>query len=677
MPLFSISPNIQETEAASTKRIQNEYSEDIPFSVAARETPQCENLARNKALDMSTSAIDCSPQLPSIRPVPSITMDSPPGSSPAALTEAGSSTPSRNSPSPNITPSKAPLPQTSLSTQPDQPASAPMPSTAASKTATTNKGKRKTAEELEQERVEKKQKQDEKDALRAAKAAEKARIDAEKEALRKAKEAEKEAKAAEKAKIEAEREAVKKAKEAERQAKAAEKAKIDAEKEAKRRKKEEEELAMRRKTEKQQSMLASFVKRGPATPVKKKADTQSTENPSVDSGSPLVQKEAELEVSAYDRQFKPFFVKPGVKLAPPPFEMDEETKELKSRVLDEFIQHKRGNFDPIPFNPVETFRLNGLPLQRGIMPPSVKEIMEQAYGDPVTNAFGGVSIKTESQAERLSNVQEKLNVIPMKYLFFSRDVRPPYFGTVTTRMWAKTLRKLCRNPTERTLNHLNYDYDSEAEWVEEEGEDLDDCEDDEEDHDGDEEMEDFLDDSEDAVAANRQAFLGEMPPSSTGICFENRKRLGPCAALYKYKLEFLLDALEHHNSIDPFSSAYWEPKTVISTENGATPASTTATGAMAPPAPKGAFSRLTSSSSASAAAVDVKDLVPKEVLEDFKQTIISEPFREHTKSTVIDLLSKKFTNCTKAQIKTTLDKVAQRVSVPGEKKTVKHWSLLA
>ncbi|RYP52497.1 hypothetical protein DL768_002324 [Monosporascus sp. mg162] len=672
MPLFSISPNIQETEAASTKRLQNEYSEDSPFSVAAGEAPQCENLARNKALDMSTSAIDCSPQLPSIRPVPSITMDSPPGSSPVALTEAGSSTPSRNSPSPDITPSKAPLPQ--ASTQPDQPASVPMPSTAASKTATTNKGKRKTAEELERERVEKKQRQDEKDALRAAKAAEKARIDAEKEALRKAKEAEKEAKAAEKAKIEAEKEAVKKAKEAERQAKAAEKAKIDAEKEAKRRKKEEEELAMRRKTEKQQNMLASFVKRGPATPVKKKVDGQPTENSSVDNGSPLVQKEAEPEISAYDRQFKPFFVKPGVKLAPPPFEMDEEAKELKSRILDEFIQHKRGDFEPTPFNPVETFRLNGLQLQRGIIFPSVKEIMEQAYGDPVTNAFGGVTIKTESQAERLSNVQEKLNAIPMKYLFFSRDVRPPYFGTVTTKMPAKTLRKLCRNPTERTLNHLNYDYDSEAEWVEEEGEDLDDCEDDEEDHDGDEEMEDFLDDSEDAVAANRQAFLGEMPPSSTGICFENRKRLGPCATLYKYKLEFLL---EHHNGIDPFSSAYWEPKAVVSAEHSATLASTTAAGVMAPPAPKSAFSKLTPSSSASAAAVDAKDLVPKEVLEDFKRTIISEPFREHTKSTVIDLLSKKFTSCTKAQIKTTLDKVAQRVSVPGEKKTVKHWSLLA
>ena len=100
---------------------------------------------------------------------------------------------------------------------------------------------------------------------------------------------------------------------------------------------------------------------------------------------------------------------------------------------------------------------------------------------------------------------------------------------------------------------------------------------------------------------------------------------------------------------------------------------------MAPPPTKDAFSRLTAGSGAGhapAAAADGKDLVPAEVLEEFKQAVVSEQICEHTKSTVIDLLAKQFASCTKAQIKTTLDKVAQRASVPGEKKSVKRWQLL-
>lgn len=394
------------------------------------------------------------------------------------------------------------LTQTSPSAQPTPPAPSAMPPTTNSKTTAATKAKRKTAEELEKERAEKKQKKDEREAEKA----ERARINAEKEAVKKAK--------------------------------AAEKAKLEAEKEALRRKKDEEEQAVLKKKEKQQNLMASFLKRAPATPVKKSVNPESFEI-SAESVNPTTHKETESEVCAYDRQFKPFFVKPGVKLAPTAFEMDEEAKETKSRILDEFVQKKRDEFNPRPFNPMETFQLNGLPHPRGIMPRCVKEAVEQVYGDSLTNTFGMAPVKTESQEEKLSTVQDKLNAVPMKYLSFFEDVRPPYFGTMTTRMICKTLRKLCVNPTRRTLNTVNYDYDSEAEWVEEEGEDLDDCEDDEED-DVDEELEDFLDDSEDALAANRPAFIGELQPASTGLCFENRKRLGPCTTLYKYKLEVLL-----------------------------------------------------------------------------------------------------------------------------------------
>lgn len=520
-----------------------------------------------------------------------------------------------------------------------------MPPTTTPKTSATTKAKRKTAEELERERAEKKLKKDEKEA-------EKARINEER------------------ARLNAEREAVKKAK-------AAEKAKLDAEREELRRKKDEEEQAILRKKEKQQNLMASFFKRGPATPVKKKVGPESIEKPA-EIASPATRKDAEPEVCAYDRQFKPFFIKPGVSLALSPFEMDQETKDTKSRILDEHIQNKRGEYNPHPFNPIETFQLSGLPRPRGIMPQCVKEIMEQVYGSPLTNTFDMAPVKTESQDERLATVQDKLDPILMKYLSFYEDVRPPYFGTITTRMHCSTLRKICVNPTRRTLNSVNYNYDSEAEWVEDEGEDLDDCEDDEED-DIDEELEDFLDDSEDALAANRPAFIGELQPTSTGLCFENRKRLGPCATLYKYKLEVMLgmsyksalrylsflteiiDTLEHHSGIDPFSSTYWEP--MSTTGEGA---ATATTGTMPPPtAPATTTSKPTLNN----------DHIPKELLEEFKQAVVSQELREHTKSTMIDLLAKRFTACTKGQLRATLDSVAERTPVPGGKKSVKHWSL--
>ena len=547
-------------------------------------------------------------------------------------------------------------------------------------TATTKPAKRRTAEELEKERAEKKQKKDERDAQLAAKAAERAAEKAEKEKAKAERERIRQEKAAQKAAADAE--------------KAALKAKADAEKEAIRRKKEEEELAENRKKEKQRSMLASFIKGtpAPAAPNKSKVEAQASTTQSTEGENPAVQKQTEQE-SEYGRRFRPFFIKSGVKLAPTPFKMDEPAKEAKSRKLDDFIQHKPGEFDPHPFNPVETFQFKGLSTRRGVVPTPVKEIMEQLNDDP-SSIVGTTPIKTESQTERLSTVQDKLNNVAMKYLCFYEDVRPPYIGTMTTKMAPKSLRQLCLKPTRRTLQLVNYDYDSEAEWVEDEGEDLEDLDDDDEDQEGEEEMDDFLDDSEDPLAANRPAFLGELQPTSSGICFEDRKRLGPSPTMYQYKLEFLLgmspyelalhrlgpnqfaDTLEHHSGIDPFSSSYWEPKTTAPPDNKATTNATAAAGTMAPPAPKDAFSRLAAGGAAHAPAADGKDLVPPEALDEFKQAVISEQICEHTKSTVIDLLAKQFASCTKAQIKTTLDKVAHRAPVPGGKKSVKRWQLL-
>ncbi|KXJ93285.1 chromatin assembly factor 1 subunit A-domain-containing protein [Microdochium bolleyi] len=487
-----------------------------------------------------------------------------------------------------------------------------------------------------------------------------------------AKEAAKAAKAAEKAKADAE-------KEAKRAAKAAEKAEVDAKKEAARKQKEEQEQALLRKKAKQQNMLAAFVKRAPTTP-SKPASTPDTPVPvSEVSASPSAAKTepAIPQLSTYNRTFQPFFIKHDVTLAPPPFHMDNDTKDAKSVILDDFIYNKRGPPAVLPFNPSETFQVHDLLVPRGAVPQSVKEIMEAA---------NNVQIKSESQtANELQNAQQQLNRITMKALKFYEDVRPPYIGTITTPLLTSALRRLSRRPTGRSLNMLNYDYDSEAEWQDDDGEDLM-SEDEEEELDGEDELDDFLDDSDDVMPLARPAFRGELEPTIVGICFEEKKGVAASPALENFKVDFLLDTLPDQ-SIDPFSTAYWEkPKKkakepATSMLAAATANSTAAS--MNPPA-KHAFAVLIrsngsgsgASAGASPAVIDQKDMVSPEILDDFKRAVVSEGFREHTKLTIVDLLSKKFTSCTKPQVKKTLEHIAVRETVPGAAKSCKHWQLL-
>ncbi|KAI1661218.1 chromatin assembly factor 1 subunit A-domain-containing protein [Daldinia decipiens] len=666
MPLFSISPNIQESPTTPRKRTHEDFV-GTPSQLAIGEPSLTENLGKLKSAEMSVPAIN-PPQLPTSM----ATMDATPGSSPAALTEAGSSPAMRKSLSPNKTPLSSPSASGSTASQPTQTAflSAPTtqkaqgakrkPSTIEEKLNATKRQKlgAKASEKLEKEeakdaeKAKKEKEAEEKRQAKEAKAAEKAKKEAEAAEKRQKKEAE----AAERAKKKA-------ADEAAKAAKLAEKEKRDAAKEAAKRKKEEAKG-------RQQSMLAVFIQRALNAPQKKA--TEQTTKPSAESdaaaGSPKAKSKSEK--SAYDRVFQPFFVKPDVMLAPQPFELDDETKDAKSRILDQYIRGERGEFNPKPFNPAETFNL-AFTRKRGIIPPSVKSIMESVHSE--TEQAGTT---TESQTKKLAeNAQEQLNAIKTKYLSFYEDVRPPYFGTVTTPIEATKLRFISRRPVGKVLP-LNYDYDSEAEWVEDDGEDLDDEDDDDDSHDGDGEMEDFLDDSEDQPTTTRPTFLGEKEPVSTGICFEDQTRSGPCPTTYKYQLEFLLDTLDYHSGIDPFSTSYWPAPAKKVTAKSTVTSTTAASTSMPPPDVPTSASALTSGTSNSLPASENQNAVPKDVFDEFRQAIISDELKEFTKGTIIEMLAKKFPSCTKAQVKVTLDKVAHRVSVPGAKKNVKQWALL-
>ncbi|KAL3292757.1 chromatin assembly factor 1 subunit a [Colletotrichum asianum] len=526
MPLFDMSPNLQRKNEMENglKRSHDEYSgdevaiDDRGLDAGVKQQATEGVVQPNKAM---------SPSIEITRDTP------PPQSSPDSLTTAGTTTPARDSPSPNPTPTKAsPLKQTQTAGAASS--SQPPASTAASSTAQPPaKRKRRTAAELEAEAKEKAQKKKEREEEKEAKQVEKAKLDAEKQVKR-----------AEKAKEEAEKQA---------------------KRDEKRRKKEEEERKIKEEKEKKeraQPKLMSFFtpKKAPVTPKKESpAAAVKTESPakaSAAESTPVpVKKE---EKSEYEKRFKPFFVHETVRMAKNPFEMDEEAHAAKSQILDEYIDGKRTMAESSKFNPVEIFQLPCRPAPRGRIYPPVRYTMEKMQ--KLTQTAEGAS--EEDRKAITKETADALRKIPVKTLRFWQDVRPPYKGTVTLRPYQAGkdgMRRLARNPTLRGLVPVNYDHDSEAEW-ESEGEDVDIDDDDEEDLDGDgEDMDEFLDDSEDNGPARFVSANG-LEPVSTGVCWEDRKRMGPNRTMYEHRMEFILESLDSHHSVDPFSTKYWEPE---------------------------------------------------------------------------------------------------------------------
>ena len=155
---------------------------------------------------------------------------------------------------------------------------------------------------------------------------------------------------------------------------------------------------------------------------------------------------------------------------------------------------------------------------------------------------------TETQFSRATGKpKDILKSIPMKFLKFYQDVRPPYIGTYTRLQNRSSIARLAKNPFSRVLPQTDYDYDSEGEWEEPgEGEDLD-SEGEEElgDEEDEAEMEGFLDDAEagDARAIKRRPIIGDMEPICTGICWEGPKPTSDrdtTSDLLTFKLDILM-----------------------------------------------------------------------------------------------------------------------------------------
>lgn len=403
-------------------------------------------------------------------------------SSPPSLIEAGSSNPVRESASPD-TPTRKPT------TMP--PAKAAQP---AGQAPPAKKRKKLTDED------------------KKAQADEKAAKEAQKEKKRKEKEAEAEKKKAEADKRKAETER--------------KKAEIE------RKKREKEEEAERK--QRAQPKIGSFFTKQPLTSNPKEPRGRLDLPVGARSPSPAAQERNE-----YQRIAQEFFVKENVTLASNKFTLSPVSQAAKTEVLDDFVAGRRAPVEVKPFDQFQALCLpSGVAQPRGKMYASVRGLLSSPGGLQTSP----IDLTTESQNVRIQRTQQALKRIPLKHLKFHEDVRPPYYGTVTSVESLASLRKLAKNPIAKDLP-LNYDYDSEAEWVDDgddgEGDDvslLDEEDVDEEDGEG---MDDFLDDSED-VGRGPRMIAGTMEPESSGVCFEDRTRKNPNPQMYKFRMEFMI-----------------------------------------------------------------------------------------------------------------------------------------
>jgi len=386
--------------------------------------------------------------------------------------------------------------------------------------------------------------------------------------------------------------------------------------------------------------------------------------------------------SDYERYFLPFNVAPHTILAPKnTFLEDPERMEAARARLENIIAKQNTQFESAVLeNPALAFPKSSRRGQKTVTIAEIVELVNSSSDDPI-------DLTTEkSKASR--HPLEMLKDIPMKYIHFCTDVRPPFYGTYTKPYPDAEASRLARNPLSQTRPDTDYNYDSEAEWDEpEEGEDLDsDGEDDNED-DAEDDMDGFLDDEEDPQV-KRRLISGDLVPVSTGLCWEDADRVSKlndgsdaiCTDFKDFTMGFLLDP--QMRSIDPFATSYWAPDpATIATVATSTKKDGPASGIMNPPrvpltqrTMNGMLNTLNGPQNPPVTTpgkpAKAKRMVPPEQLPAFKAEVEG---KDLTKIGMIEALKKVFPKLPKDAITNTLSVVAARVG-PTEKE--KRWVII-
>ncbi|KAF3180438.1 chromatin assembly factor-I (CAF-I) p90 subunit [Orbilia oligospora] len=432
------------------------------------------------------------------------------------------------------------------------------------------------------QKVEKEKEKEERKRDKEEKEKEKAKIKAEKDEQKRLKDEEKAKKDLEKAAEKAKRDEEKAKRDEEKAKREVEKAKKDEEKA----KKEEEKL----KKERAQLRMDSFFRRkAPAVPVAASISTatlptaapaKTTDNPTLRliPGNTTVAVDVDMldssvnrdKKSDYTKTFQPFFVRPGVKLAP--LKMDrgvESNYQAMDKVLFKSITASSDEMDiddpsnriivdsTIPEKPTPSefkviFGFQPSKWKKGSIPTfSTKQILAGLNSSPIPDIFS--TRKTDN-----TDYVTELRKLSRKILKYAEDVRPAYRGTYTRVPITSGLRK-GRNPFQKSLPGVEYGYDSEAEWVHEpddDGEDIMSEEDEDPMETGSaDEMEDFLDDEEEIVK-KKTNLAGPLIPAASGLMWEDECPRSD--ELMHYRIGVLIEG--GTTPIDPFSMKYWTPE---------------------------------------------------------------------------------------------------------------------
>lgn len=562
-------------------------------------------------------------------------------------------------------PYDSPLPQSSApsrSPAPNNPTTTATTSNSAAG-ATPAKRRRLTAQEKEQQRLEKEAK-----AQALAKAREEKRLQKEEENRQK--------------------EEQKKAREEAKKAKEEEVRKKNEEKEAKKREKQLEEEKKAKAQPKLNKWFTMNATGGTAELAHRRKSISAEPNEAAAS-SVVSTPQKKTHITDYEQTFLPYEKKTHEVLASHTLfwaDRSDADKEAAITRLNEVAtsgseQAKQQVLHLLEKRDYAT--LLGIPVaeqgKRGVRYPRVRDIVSRLQG----SSDQPVDLTEESSEKKMRELLETLKTIPMKYIHFTEDVRPPYCGTFTKIQSDRESRRLAVNPFSKSLPEANYDYESEYEWDDaEEGEDLD-AEDEEDlESEGAEDLEDFLELDDEAAHSKRRLITGDLEPVCSGLNWEDSKGVlrgvngstDANAPFSEYRMGILLEP--QPTSIDPFSTVYWQTEPSASTSG-----TRDVLGMMQPPRlPLHARSengasvngvRLpTAATNGSAAPKPPKRTIPEEFMGEFKDAVKGSDL---TKLALIEALKKKFPKIPKDAISNTLPLVAARV---GPTAAEKRWTLL-
>ncbi|MBW0516506.1 hypothetical protein O181_056221 [Austropuccinia psidii MF-1] len=243
------------------------------------------------------------------------------------------------------------------------------------------------------------------------------------------------------------------------------------EKERKKREKEEAKQAEEQQRKKMGNMMTGWMMKATTNTVKPKSHSTlqaNSGNQTSDSNEMQISGSGDHPVegskhilSDFETVFKPFNLKSNMHLAPiNRFRSTSSHLHNKPNQLNQSIPYSQLT----PQLSLEQF-LKSVPQE--LRPQALSKSKRMTTVREIVNGIAENEISgSVEETKKWRRALQNRWVVPVKFLRFHEDVRPGYIGT-----WCKTSRLVSgRTPFGKDTCLLDYDYDSEVEWNEEDGE---------------------------------------------------------------------------------------------------------------------------------------------------------------------------------------------------------------